>query len=436
MKITFLGAGSTVFVKNLLGDCLLIEDIDSFEVALYDIDAERLKESQLIITALNNRYGGKMKIEAYTDIKKALTGANYVINAIQVGGYEPCTVTDFEIPRKYGLRQTIGDTLGIGGIFRALRTIPVLEFFAREISKYCPDALFLNYVNPMAMLTGYLLTHTGVKSVGLCHSVQVCAHEIFWSLGMEERAVDCRVKIAGINHMSWLLSITDAKGKDLYPEIKRLSKEKWDSERIQHDRVRHTIMHEFGYYVTESSEHNAEYHPYFIKNAYPELIDKYFVRLDEYPKRCIQQIADWKIQKEKLLKQHDLEHSKTKEYTSAIIQAMEGFGTASIHGNVLNEGLITNLPKECTVEVPIMVNRHGLQPVRVGDLPVQCAALNRTNINVQLLTMEAARTGLKKYIYMAAMLDPHTASELPIDKIKAMCDELIEAHGDWLPKFV
>lgn len=429
-KITFMGAGSTVFAKNVLGDCMCTPALKDSHIALYDIDPQRLKDSENMLNNINRNKGGYAKIVAYTDRKKALEGADYVVNAIQVGGYEPCTVTDFEIPKKYGLRQTIADTLGIGGIFRALRTIPVMLDFARDMEDVCPNAWFLNYTNPMAMLTGAMLRATNIKTVGLCHSVQVCAEWLLKSLNME---YDERVqwKIAGINHQAWLLEIT-RDGKDLYPEIKERSKTQGAPD---WDRVRHEIMHTFGYYVTESSEHNAEYMPYFIKDKYPELIEKYNIPLDEYPRRCISQIEGWKKMREELVNNKDIKHERTHEYASYIMEAIETNKPYKIGGNVLNTGLITNLPKEACVEVPCLVDASGVTPCYIGDLPPQLAALNRTNINVQLLTIEAALTLKKEYIYHAAMLDPHTSSELSLDDIKSLCDDMIEAHGDWLPKF-
>lgn len=294
LKITFLGAGSTVFCKNVLGDCILTPELGEFDIALYDIDEQRLEDSRLMLTNINEKYKGKANIKAYTDRIEALRGADFVINAVQVGGYEPCTVTDFEIPKKYGLRQTIADTLGIGGIFRALRTIPVIEDFAEDIRKVCPDALFINYSNPMAMLTGYIQKYLGINSVGLCHSVQVCASTLLDTLGMGDKLEGCKWEIAGINHQAWLLSIKDKDGNDLYPEIKRRSLSGEYTEKTGCDLVRHEIMHRFGYYNTESSEHTAEYGPYFIKDKYPELIRRFNIPLDEYPRRCIKQIEAWK----------------------------------------------------------------------------------------------------------------------------------------------
>ena len=434
-KITFMGAGSTVFAKNVLGDSMMTPSLAESVIALYDIDAERLRESELMLSAINNNLGNKAKIETYLGVenrKDALRGANYVVNAIQVGGYDPCTIIDFEIPKKFGLKQTIADTLGIGGIMRALRTIPVMIDFARDMEQVCPNAWFLNYTNPMAMLTGAMLRMTDVKTVGLCHSVQVCASHLLNQLGMEYDD-SVQWKIAGINHQAWLLELTKD-GKDLYPEVKKRALEKNATEK-HGDMVRLELMRRFGYYITESSEHNSEYTPWFIKDKYPELIDKFNIPLDEYPRRCIHQIEDWKKRRDELINNPTLTHERTHEYASYIMEAMETNKPYKIGGNVLNNGLITNLPRNAVVEVPCMVDKSGVMPCYIGDLPEQCAALNRTNINVQLLTIEAARTLKKDYIYQAALLDPHTSSELNIDDTIKLVDALIEAHGDWMPKF-
>ena len=432
-KITFMGAGSTVFAKNVLGDSMLTPALEDATIALYDIDGQRLEESRQMLENLNRNLGGKAKIQAYLGVenrKDALRGASYVVNAIQVGLYEPCTVTDFEVPKKYGLRQTIADTLGIGGIFRALRTIPVMLDFARDMEEVCPDAWFLNYTNPMAMLTGAMLKATGVKTVGLCHSVQVCAKTLLEGLGLPyDESVQW--KIAGINHQAWLLEIR-RDGQDLYPKIKELAAQRSDK---HNDMVRYEIMKRFGYYVTESSEHNAEYMPYFIKSKYPELIERFNIPLDEYPRRCVNQIAKWASMRDEVLLKHDLTHERTQEYASRIMEAMETNRPFKFGGNVLNTGLIPNLPEGVCVEVPCIADKSGVTPTYVGPLPIQCAAMNRTNINVQELTIQAALTGKKDYIYQAAMMDPHTAAELSIDDIVALCDDLIQAHGDWLPKY-
>ncbi|MBQ5970621.1 MAG: alpha-glucosidase/alpha-galactosidase [Clostridia bacterium] len=438
MKITFMGAGSTVFARNVIGDCMCTEALKDSVFALYDIDAERLEESRTILEAIRKAKGGCGKIECYVGVenrKDALRGAAFVVNAIQVGLYDPCTIIDFEVPKKYGLRQTIGDTLGIGGIMRALRTIPVLKDFADDMAQVCPDALFLNYVNPMAMLTGYMLRYTPIKTVGLCHSVQVCSRDLLKKLDMEDRLEGRRERIAGINHMAWLLEIKDKNGADLYPEIKsRVAA--YMEQPDANDRVRMDYIRNFGYYCTESSEHNAEYNMFYIKSKYPELIDRFNIPLDEYPRRCINQIERWKQDYADMMEKGVREHERSNEYASHIMEAIVTGVPYEIGGNVLNTGgLISNLPREACVEVPCLVNGSGVHPCRVGALPVQCAAMNMTNINVQLLTIEAAVTGKKEHIYQAAMLDPHTGSELDIDTIRRMVDDLIEAHGDFLPTY-
>jgi len=429
-KIAFIGAGSTVFAKNVLGDCMLTPSLRGFEFALFDIDEERLKDSERMLLNLKEQLRADVHIQAYRDRKQALTGAKYVINAIQVGGYEPCTVIDFEVPKKYGLRQTIGDTVGIGGIFRALRTIPVMLSIAEDMQEVCPDAWFLNYTNPMAVLTNIMITHGGIKTVGLCHSVQVCVPNLFRSLNMDPEGVE--YKIAGINHMAWLLEVKKD-GVDLYPEIKRRAREK--QKQKHEDMVRFEIMDKFGYYVTESSEHNAEYHPYFIKRTHPELIENLNIPLDEYPRRCVAQIEQWRQMRESLVENKNLQHTRTHEYASYLLEAMETNQPYKLGGNVMNTGLIENLPREACVEVPCLVDASGVTPTYVGRLPEQCAALNRTNINTQLMTIEAAITRKREAVYQAAFLDPHTASELTLDEIVALCDDLIEAHGNWLPEF-
>lgn len=425
-----MGAGSTVFVKNVLGDTLLTDALNDCEIALYDIDAHRLEESYLVVEALNKKYNAdKATIKKYLGVserKAALKGARFVINAIQVGLYDPCTIIDFEVPKKYGLRQTIGDTLGIGGIFRGLRTIHVLKDFAADMQEVCPDAWLLNYTNPMAILSGFMQRYTNVKTVGLCHSVQVCSRDLLKGLGMEDVQIGSEL-IAGINHMGWLLEIRDENGDDLYPEIKRRAKQKNASEK-HGDMVRYDYIDKLGYYCTESSEHNAEYNYFYIKSRYPELIDKFNIPLDEYPRRCVNQIKNWEKQKEELLNGGDIEHTRSHEYASRIMEAMVTNTPYKIGGNVLNTGLIDNLPADACVEVPCLVDGAGIHPTHVGRLPVQLAAMNMLNINCQLLTIEAAVTGRKEHVYQAAMLDPHTGAELSIDDIISMCDELIEAH--------
>ena len=438
IKITFMGAGSTVFARNVLGDCMCSPALCESEIALYDIDAQRLEDSKIILDAINNNVNeGRATIKTYLGVenrKDALRDANFVVNAIQVGGYDPCTITDFEIPKKYGLKQTIADTLGIGGIMRALRTIPVMEEFARDMEEVCPNCLFMNYTNPMGILTGYMQRYTNVNTVGLCHSVQICTSELFKKLDMEDK-LDGRVEtIAGINHMGWLLDIRDKDGNDLYPEIKERAAKKNATEKHD-DMVRFEYIKHFGHYCTESSEHNAEYNAFFIKDKYPEMIEKFNIPLDEYPRRCIKQIAEWEEEKANILKDGKITHERSREYASHIMEAVVTNTPYKIGGNVINKGFIENLPSDACVEVPCMIDGNGVNPCHVGRLPVQLAAMNQTNLNVQLLTIEAARTRKKEYIYQAAMLDPHTAAELNIEDIVNMVDELIDAHGDYMAMY-
>ena len=431
MKVTFMGAGSTVFSKNVLGDTMLCESFHDVEIALYDIDKARLEESYLLISKMNESVNeGRATVKKYLGIeerKDALRGANFVVNAIQVGLYDPCTIIDFEIPKKYGLRQTIGDTLGIGGIFRALRTIYVLKDFARDIEEVCPNAWFLNYTNPMAMLSGYMQRYTKVKTIGLCHSVQCCSEGLLKSLGMENKLEGRLEKIAGINHMGWLLEITDKDGNDLYPEIRKRAKEKNQAEK-HGDMVRFDYIEKLGYYCTESSEHNAEYNPFYIKANRDDLIEKFNIPLDEYPRRCVNQIAGWQKQYEELMSGGEIEHKRSLEYASHIMEAIYTNKPYKIGGNVINNGVISNLPKDACVEVPCLVDGEGIHPTYVGELPLQLAAMNSANIYCQMLTIEAAHTKDKKKIYQAAMMDPHTGAQLSTDEIIALCDELFEAH--------
>lgn len=438
MKITFMGAGSTVFARNVLGDCMCTPALRECEIALYDIDGKRLEESRIILEAINRNINeSRAVIRAYLGAenrKEALRGARFVVDAIQVGGYEPCTVIDFEIPKKYGLRQTIADTLGIGGIMRGLRTIPVLEDFARDMEEVCPDALFLNYTNPMAILSGYMQRYTGIKTVGLCHSVQVCSETLLRELGMEDKLEGRRELIAGINHMGWLLKIQDRDGNDLYPEIRRRAAEKNAAQR-HNDMVRFEYIRRLGYYCTESSEHNAEYNCFFLKPDHPELVENFNIPLDEYPRRCVNQIAGWEKERDQILDGGKITHSRSGEYASWIMESIVTNKPYQIGGNVLNNGCIENLPADACVEVPCLVNGDGVHPCHVGRLPVQLSAMNMTNINTQLMTIEAARTKRRDAIYQAAMLDPHTGAQLTIDQIVSMCDELIEAHGDYMKQY-
>jgi len=442
-KIAFLGAGSTVFAKSVLGDSMCTPALQDSHIALYDIDPSRLKESARMLRVLNKNINkGRAKITTHCGVRErraALRDANYVVNAVQVGGYKPSTVIDFEIPRKYGLLQTIADTAGIGGIFRTLRTVPVMLDFARDMQAVCPDAWMLNYTNPQGSLVTAMSWATDLKIVGLCHSVQVCAASLLGNLGMRDDVKKLQWLVAGINHQSWLLEVTDD-GHDLYPEAKRRAKKLLAAARKKGaeknwDMVRLELMLRFGYYVSESSEHSAEYMPYWIKRQYPELVEEFNVPIDEYLRRCESQIAWWAKQSKEITKNRDLTHTRSLEYASHIMEAMETDVPTRIGGNVMNTGLIPNLPADVAVEVPCLVDRNGVQGCYVGDLPPQCAALTRTFANVHLLAARAALTRKKEHVYHAAMMDPHTAAELSIDDIVKMCNELFRAHGKMLPKF-
>lgn len=428
-KIALIGAGSTVFAKNLLGDVLSYPDLKNSDLFLMDIDAERLKTSEIMTHRLATGLEAEPKIVATTDRRAALDGADYVITTIQVAGYKPGTVIDFEIPKKYGLRQTIADTLGIGGIMRGLRTIPVLVDICKDMEAVCPDATLINYVNPMAINCWGVQRGSKIKTVGLCHSVQGTAEHIAKDIGVPFDEIN--YVCAGINHMAFYLKF-ERNGESLFPLIQKVI----DENRVPDwNRVRYEMFKRLGYFVTESSEHFAEYTPYFIKRDRPDLIERFNVPLDEYITRCEAQIAGWDIMKAMFERDRPLKHTRSKEYGSSIINSMETGEPCVIYGNVPNRGLIDNLLQDCIVELPCVVDKNGIQPVKIGALPPHLAALMQTNINVQSLTVEAAITKKREHIYHAAMLDPHTAAELDLDQIWALVDDLIEAHGDWLPEY-
>ena len=458
-KITFIGAGSTVFAKNLLGDILSYPELADATISLFDIDTKRLELSALVSRRVAAALGVNPTLEVTTDREQALYGADYAINMIQVGGYRPATVIDFEIPKKYGLRQTIGDTLGIGGIMRALRTIPVMLEMVRDMERLCPGVLHLNYVNPMAMVTWALNRASKIPTVGLCHSVQGTAHELAKDIGIPANEIDYLA--AGINHLAFYLKF-ERNGQDLYPALHRVI----DEGRVPDwNRVRYEMLRRLGYFVTESSEHFAEYIPWFIKRDRPELLERFNIPLDEYPGRCEVYEVAWGFIEQELkepgsvdaaalgqaieaksitVMPRSVEHTvasfahlnevkRSLEYGSTIIHSCETGQPSVVYGNVSNYGLIDNLPPGCCVEVPCLVDKNGVQPTRIGSLPPQLVALIQTNINVQALTVEAALSGKREHVYHAAMLDPHTAAELSIDELWAMVDELLAAHGSYLP---
>jgi len=435
-KITFIGAGSTVFAKNLLGDILSFPELADSTISLMDIDPVRLKTSEIVAHKVADFFGAKPKIEATIDRRAALDGADYAISMFQVGGYKPSTVIDFEIPKKYGIKQTIADTLGIGGIMRGLRTIPVFLDICKDMEELCPDVMFLQYVNPMAMNTWAINKASKIKTVGLCHSVQGTAEVLAHDIGVPINEIN--YICAGINHMAFYLKF-ERNGVDLYPKIREVAEAKSYARgyRDLANHVRYEMLKRTGYFVTESSEHFSEYVPWFIKSNQPDLLEQYEIPIDEYITRCELQIAEWEADKAALERGEldEQRYERSQEYGSLIIHSLETGTPRVVYGNVANNGLIDNLPQGCCVEVPCLVDKSGLQPTKIGMMPPQLAALQQTNINVQSLVVEAALTRKREHIYHAAMLDPHTAAELSLDQIWSLVDELIEAHGDMLPEY-
>jgi alpha-galactosidase len=434
-KITFIGAGSTVFAKNLLGDILSFPELANSTISLMDIDPVRLKTSEIVAHKVADFFGAKPKIEATLDRRAALDGADYAISMFQVGGYKPSTVIDFEIPKKYGIKQTIADTLGIGGIMRGLRTIPVFLDICKDMEELCPDVMFLQYVNPMAMNTWAINKASKIKTVGLCHSVQGTAEVLAEDIGVPYNEIN--YICAGINHMAFYLKF-ERNGEDLYPKIRQVAEAGSYKRGYRNlaNHVRYEVLKRTGYFVTESSEHFSEYVPWFIKSSQPDLLEQYEIPIDEYIVRCENQIAEWEADKA-ALERGELNESyeRSQEYGSLIIHSMETGTPRVVYGNVANNGLIDNLPQGCCVEVPCLVDKSGLQPTKIGMMPPQLAAMQQTNINVQSLVVEAALTRKREHIYHAAMLDPHTAAELSLDQIWSLVDELIAAHGDMLPEY-
>ncbi|TDX82107.1 alpha-galactosidase [Neorhizobium sp. R1-B] len=439
-KIAFIGAGSTVFMKNIVGDVLQRPALSGATIALMDINPQRLEESAVVVNKLISTLGVQAKAETYSDQKKALANADFVVVAFQIGGYEPCTVTDFEVPKKYGLRQTIADTLGVGGIMRGLRTVPHLWKICEDMRAVCPNAIMLQYVNPMAINTWAIAEkYPDIKQVGLCHSVQGTAMELAHDLDIPYEEI--RYRSAGINHMAFFLTFEhrqkDGSYRNLYPDLHRAYREGrapkpgWNPRCP--NKVRYEMLKRLGYFVTESSEHFAEYTPYFIKEGREDLIEKFGIPLDEYPKRCIEQIERWKGQAEAYRSADKIEVEASKEYASSIINSVWTGEPSVIYGNLRNNGCITSLPENCAAEVPCLVDASGIQPTFIGDLPPQLTALMRTNINVQELTVQALMTENREHIYHAAMMDPHTAAELDLDQIWSLVDDLLDAHDTWLP---
>ena len=443
-RIVFIGAGSTVFMKNIVGDILLRPAISGATIALMDIDQQRLEESEVVARKIVHTLGVKAVVETQMDQRRALEKADFVIVAFQIGGYEPCTVTDFEVPKTYGLRQTIADTLGVGGIMRGLRTVPHLWKICEDMLEVCPHAILLQYVNPMAINTWAIADkYPQIRQVGLCHSVQGTAYEL--ARDLELPLEDIRYRAAGINHMAFFLQFEHRQGdgtyRNLYPDLLRGYEEgrlpkpsHWNSRCP--NKVRYEMLKRLGYFVTESSEHFAEYTPYFIKEGREDLIERFGIPLDEYPKRCIEQVERWKSEADTYRKARTIEVKASHEYASSIVNSVWTGEPSVIYGNLRNNGCITSLPDACAAEVPCVVDQNGIQPTFIGDLPPQLTALIRTNINVQELTVKALMTEKREYIYHAAMMDPHTAAELDLQQIWDLVDQLIAAHGQWLPRWL
>jgi alpha-galactosidase len=424
-RIVFIGAGSVEFTKNLLGDILSFPELAASEIVLHDIDPERLEAGAGIARWTCDALGAPAAISSTLDRRAALEGADYVINMVQVGGHE-ATLLDFDIPIGHGLRQTIGDTLGIGGIFRALRTIPVMLGTAADMQEQCPDAWFLNYTNPMAMLCWAVYEGSRVnKIVGLCHSVQATTRRLAGLVGVPFEEVTFLG--AGINHQSFILRF-EREGESLYPLL---------DEAIERDpelarTVRVELYKRFGYFPTESSEHSAEYVPWFMRHD--DEVGRFRISVGEYVERSEENLREYERIRAALAAGEGFEIERSLEYASLIIHSIETGTERVIYGNVRNSGLIDNLPQGCCVEVPCLVDRAGVQPTKVGTLPPQLAALNRTFANVCELTVRAALDGKPEHVYQAAMLDPNTAATLTLDEIEALVDDLLAAQGDALPE--
>ena len=450
-KLTIIGAGSAVFTKNIFTDLMFIDEFKKMDIALVDIDEKRLKISHELLDVIAKKFNASPNIKSYTDRREALVGSDFIQSTIQVGGYKPSTVIDFDIPKKFGLKQTIADTLGIGGIMRGLRTIPVLVDIGKDIMDLCPNALWLQYVNPMCSnMIAINNACPGIKTVGLCHSVQGTAEML--AKDLNEKIEDIDYLCAGINHMAFykkFLKKNGDKEEDLYPRLKKLADEivndkkissrsmekDRESDKVLHEKVRYEILRRFGYFVTESSEHFAEYVPWFIKNNRQDLIDKYKIPIEEYIDRCKNNIELWNNLEKDMTPIYNQSLKRSNEYASYIMDAVVNNKEITINGNVMNKGYIDNLPSNCCVEVPCLVNSNGNTPQSTGRLPEHLAALMRTNINVQILTAEAALTKKKEHIYHAALLDPLTGANLSIDEIYSMVDRLIEEHHNYLPQY-
>jgi alpha-galactosidase len=426
-RIAFIGAGSVVFTRNLIGDILDFPELRGVEIALHDIDPDRLATAEAIARVTASELGASPRITAHLDRGAALDGADYVLNMVQIGGHE-ATLRDFEIPARYGLRQTIADTLGIGGIFRTLRTAEHMLALGRELAELCPRAWLLNYTNPMAMLCWLVYAGTPTsRVVGLCHSVQAAQRDLSELVGVphEEVAFLC----AGLNHQAFVLRF-EHDGADLYP----LLDARIDADEELQRRVRVQLYRRFGYFQTESSEHAAEYVPWFMRHD--EELERFRIPVNEYVRRSVDNLLEYERVRDAVARGEPLPIERSSEYASLIVHAIETGQPRVIYGNVRNEGLLPGLPDGCCVEVPCVVDRTGVNPVPVPGYPPELAALNRTFLNVVELTVRAVLEQRAELVRLAAILDPNASATLTLDEIDALCDELARAHGDAMPEWL
>ena len=432
-KIAIIGAGSVEFTRNILTDLGSYPELHgTLQLALHDIDGERLAYAERTANQVVERLGAGYTVSAHADRREAFDGADYLINEIQVGGYR-ATVTDFEIPTRYGLRQTIADTIGIGGIMRGLRTIPVMIEMGDEMASLCPEGLLLNYTNPMAMVPWGIWAGSrwpAARTIGVCHSVRD-THAFLASLvGLPEDQVEFRT--AGFNHQCFVYVFRDrASGDDLYPRLRSLVDA--DPEGLGR-RVRVELYKRFGYFPTESSEHSSEYVPWFLHH--PDQVDKFRCEIDEYIRRSDENLEEWAALKAQLDAGAEIEIEHNNELASQFVFALETGEPIELYGNVRNDALIDGLPADACVEVPVTVADGAVQPQRIGPIPPQCLALNRTFLNTVELTVRAVVEGSRDHVYQAALLDPHTGATLTTEQIVNMVDELIEAHGDLIPEVI
>ena len=432
-KIAIIGAGSVEFTRGILADLCAYEELHgTLRIALHDVDEERLAYAERAGRVLVEGAGAGYEVSAHADRASAFDGADYLINEIQVGGYA-ATRTDFDIPRNFGVLQTIGDTIGIGGIMRGLRTIPVMIEMGDEMAGRCPDGLLLNYTNPMAMVPWGIWAGSAwpaARTVGVCHSVRDTHSFLARTVGVDEADVEFRT--AGFNHQCFVYVFRDRRtGEDLYPRLREIVDA--DPEGLGR-RVRVELFKRFGSFPTESSEHGAEYVPWFLHD--PEQVERFRIEVDEYLRRSEDNLREWEELKARLDAGEDLEVERNDELASQVIHALETGREIEVSGNVRNEGLIDGLPEDACVEVPVRVGADSVRPQRFGELPAQCLALNRTFLNVVELTVRAVVEGSRDLVYQAALLDPNTAATLSTTRIVEMVDALIDAHGDLIPEAI